>query len=132
VVELKVKVVRDKRTGRFVSTAAYRNMEHAAASIRKDIIASIKVSDRHHPANPGQPPHTRKRLLPRSIVYYVRPDGKYAIIGVVKDKAGTVAKAFEFGGRYKGGDYPKRPFMLPGLERGMPRFAGRWRGSIGG
>jgi indolepyruvate ferredoxin oxidoreductase beta subunit len=36
-------------------TAEFRNLGHAAASIRKDAVASIKTSD--EPSPPGEPPH---------------------------------------------------------------------------
>jgi hypothetical protein len=108
--------------------AAFRNFGHAAASIRKDVAASIEVSP--DPAPPGQPPHTRpQRGLPRSLRFDVDKEG--AVIGPTLSRAGKAAAVQEFGGRYKGQEFPERPYMLPGLERNIPRFAGSWEGSIG-
>jgi hypothetical protein len=107
--------------------AAFRNFGHAAASIRKDVAASIEVSP--DPAPPGQPPHTRKRLLPRSLRFAYDKEG--AVIGPTASMAGQAGAVQELGGRYKGQEFPERPYMLPGLERNIPRFAGSWQGSIG-
>jgi hypothetical protein len=107
--------------------AAFRSFSHAAASIRKDAVASIEVSP--EPSPPGDPPHTRRRLLPRAMRFAVDKQG--AVIGPMASMAGQVGGTHEFGGQYKGEQYPERPFMFPALERGVPRFAGQWRGSIG-
>lgn len=108
--------------------AAFRNFQHAAASISKDAKASIKTSA--DPSDPGEPPHTRRRVfLRRAIRYAANKDG--AIIGPLASVVGLSAEAHEFGGRYKGNEYPERPFMGPALERAIPRFAGSWQGSIG-
>lgn len=123
-----------------VATAAqrakYRNLQHAAASIRKTMIGSIEPSD--EPSPPGKPPHTRRRVskkgkalkghLPRSIVYHVSDT---AVIGPRYSIVGDSAKAHEFGGEYKGQEYPARPFAFPALEDNLDRFASEWAGSIG-
>ena len=44
--------------------------------------------------------------------------------------AGPVGMAHEFGGEFRGDEYPPRPFMGPALEKvkpGLPRF---WSGSV--
>lgn len=125
---LKIRTLdRTKRVKDAADKAAFRNFGHAAASIRKDAAASIEVSP--EPSPRGTPPHTRRRLLPRAMRYAVDKLG--AVIGPMASVAGQVGSAHEFGGRYKGQDYPEREFMFPALERGVPRFAGQWRGSIG-
>jgi hypothetical protein len=120
-------VDRTKRVKDAADKAAFRNFGHAAASIRKDAVASIEVSP--DPSPPGSPPHTRRRLLPRALRFDV--DNKGAVIGPRASVAGQVGHTHEFGGSYKGEDYPERPYMLPALERALPRFAGQWQGSIG-
>jgi phage gpG-like protein len=87
------------------------------------------VSRAHHrPSPPGSPPFTAQGLLSRAILFAADQSG--AVIGPAESVAGTVGQAHEFGGDYKGNNYPERPFMYPALERGTPRFAGEWAGSI--
>ena len=126
---LKLKVLDlTKRVKNAAERAGFRNFGHAAASLRKDAIASIENSP--VPSDPGEPPHTRRRrLLPRAIRYAVDKQG--AVVGPVASVAGEVGQAHEFGGRYMEQNYPERPFMFPALERAAPRFAGEWRGSVG-
>lgn len=118
---------RTKRVKAAADKATFRNFSHAAASIRKDAVQSIEVSP--DPSPPGDPPHTRRRLLPRAVRFAVDREG--AVIGPAASVARQVGNVHEFGGQYKGEQYPARPFMFPALERAMPRFAGQWKGSIG-
>jgi phage gpG-like protein len=111
-----------------VEKAAYRNFNHAAASLRKEAQASIKKAAEIPP--PGKPPRTKKGLLRRAIRYSANEDG--AVIGPAASIAGTVGAAHEFGGRYKKGIFDKRPFMEPALQASLSRFAGSWQGSVGG
>ena len=58
-------------------------------------------------------------------------DKQGGVIGPTASVAGQVGGAHEFGGQFRGDQYPERPFMFPALERALPRFAGQWKGSIG-
>ena len=104
-----------KRVADAAEKAAFRNFGHAAASIRKDAIASIEKAPHGQASEPGTPPHTRRGQLPRAIRYDATKDG--AIVGPVASLVGESGAAHEFGGTYKGQDYPERPFMEP-HERG--------------
>ena len=108
--------------------AAFRNFNHAAASIAKDAKASIQTAD--GPSAPGTPPHTQRGAFLRRAIRYAA-DKTGAVIGPMASVVGESAQPMEFGGRYKRQDYPPRPFMFPALERALPRFAGDWEGSIG-
>ncbi len=124
-----------------VKKEKYKSLSHAAASIRKDEIASFIPSD--VASKPGTPPHTRIRIvksgknkgkhrvgqIAKATVFDV--DASTAVIGPRKSVVGTSAKAHEFGGEYKGTVFPERPFALPALQRNAYRFAEEWRGSIG-
>jgi len=128
---VKAEPLRDKRTGRFVSRAAFRNIFHASASIAKDMKGSIRTSERPAPA--GQPPRTRRRKrLKFAIRFAVDKQKNRSVIGPRASIVGKAGKAHEFGGSYKGESFEARPFAQPALERGIPRFAGSFRGSIGG
>lgn len=118
--------------------AGFRNISHAAASIRKTEIESIKPGD--EPSPPGTPPHTktsvtksgkvRKGKLPRAIAYFVDPDKQEAIVGPRFSIVGLAGWVHEFGEEYKGEDYPERPFAAPALAGNIDRFAGSFAGSI--
>lgn len=120
-------VDRTKRVKDASDKAAFRNFRHAAASIRKDAAAAIEVSP--DPSPPGQPPHTKRRQLARAIRFDADKEG--AVIGPRASVVGQAGSVHELGGRYKGQEFPERPYMLPALERAIPRFAGSWQGSIG-
>jgi hypothetical protein len=109
--------------------AAFRNMGHAGARIRKDAQESIVVSP--EPSLPGTPPHTRKRQLPRAIRFDYDKREQSAVIGPRFSVVGEAGEAHEFGGEFRGDTFDERPYMLPALERNIPRFAQDWEGSIG-
>ena len=117
-----------RRVREKAARAAKLAFARTAFRIGGEAIKSIETSD--EPASPGQPPHTRKRRrLPRAIRYYADTEG--AVIGPQASKTGQAGQPHEFGGRYKGGDYPERPFMAPALESQLDSFAGEFAGSIG-
>jgi phage gpG-like protein len=109
--------------------AAFRNLGHAAASIRKTAIDEIIVAE--GPSDPGTPPHTRRRQLKRAIKYDLDQAAESALIGPEASIVGEAGAAHEFGGEFRGEDYPERPFMGPALETNVDRFASEWAGSIG-
>ena len=113
--------------------ATFRSLQHAAASIRKAEIASIKPEA--GPAPAGQPPHThtgkgkRKGVLPRAIAFSV--DGDTAVIGPRESVAGDVGHGLEDGGEFRGENLPARPFAAPALAAAVPRLGSEWVGAIG-
>lgn len=106
----------------------FRNEGHAAASIRKDAVASIVRSP--EPSAPGEPVHTRRGLARRAILYAVDRARRLAVVGFVASRVGTALSAHEHGMTYKGADYPARPTMGPALDRNLDRFAAGFAGSI--
>jgi hypothetical protein len=117
--------------------AAYRIGGTAIESIKtvggergRDELGRFTRAGRGDASAPGTPPHTRKRRrLPRSIRYFANSEG--AVIGPVASKADQSAVPHEFGGEYKGADYPERPFMWPALKENLASFAGDFAGSLG-
>lgn len=132
-------VDQSQRVVKASNKAAYANIQHAAASIRKEAIASIQPDDA--PSPPGKPPHTRKRFtrkgkqitghLPRAITFAADKATQTAVVGPRASIVGESASAHEFGGEYKDQTYPERPFMSPALEKNLDRFAASFAGSIG-
>lgn len=128
-IDVRVKVIDEtKRVETAAEKAAFRNFNHAAASLSKDAKASIESSP--EPSAPGQPPHTRRgNPLRRAVRYAADKEG--AVIGPLASMVGDAGEAHEFGGSFRGQTFPARPFMGPALDRAIPRFAGDWAGSIG-
>jgi len=110
-------------------SAIYRNIKHAAFSIRKFIRESIKKSA--DPSEPGHPVATRGRRgnIKNSIFAAVEQDN--AIIGPRYSFVGDAMEAHEFGGTRYGQKYPARPTSGPGLTANQDRFAQSFAGSIG-
>ncbi len=121
---------------RRMRAASFRNIGHALAQIRKTAMGSIKSSPKGAHSPPGQPPETRKgrRRLPRSILYDVERTmfGGFigGVVGPTFSRVGTAGAAHEFGGPYKGQQYPARPFMGPSLMQEAPRIPWYWQYSL--
>lgn len=114
-----------------VSKAAYETFRHAAMSIRKDAVASIKHKKNKDAESPeGEPPHQHKPgFLKRAVWAHYEETG--AIIGFQASKVDQVAAIHEHGLIEEGRDYPERPTMQPALERNIERFHRDWRASVG-
>ena len=116
-----------RRMAAAIRRAEIRSLAHAAAAIRVQAVRGIKQTPRNQPSAPGAPPHTRKGQLRRAILYALLEENGFpaAIVGPSFDLVGLSGKAHEFGGHFKGADYPKRPFMAPALkviETRLPAF----------
>jgi len=129
-----------RRVTEAAKAAEFRNLGHAAASIRKTEIESIQSAP--GPSQPGTPPHThtagvsktgkkRRGVLQRSFAYAVDKAAGRAIVGPQASVGGEAGAAHEFGGEFRGMDYPERSFAAPALEQNLDRFASDWQGSIG-
>lgn len=105
-----------------------RSLGHAAASLRLTARRSIRRRKGASPA--GTPPHTRQGALRRAVLYSVEKDKQRALIGPSYDLVGPSAIAHEFGGRFRGDRYPRRPFMGPALEKVTPRLPRFWASSV--
>lgn len=111
------------------SRGSYTSLTHAAASVRRDVIASIERSP--YASKPGRPIHTRKGLMRRAILFSVDQSKREAVIGSRYSVVDTVGEPHEKGVPYRNRMYPKRSFMLPGLLRAVPRMVGNFSGSMG-
>jgi phage gpG-like protein len=107
---------------------SFRSLNHAAAAIRLTARRSIRRNKKASSA--GQPPHTRKGQLKRSLRYVVEKDKSRALIGPVHTVVGRSGMAHEFGGKYKKQKYPKREFMGPALEKNKHRLSNFWQDSV--
>jgi len=109
--------------------AIYKNIRHAAFSIRKYIQDSIRTSPTA--SEPGEPVSTRGKRSNVKNSIFVAADDNTALIGPRFSFVGDVMEAHEFGKTYKGDRFAARPTMGPGLEANTDRFADTFRGSIG-
>jgi hypothetical protein len=107
-----------RKVMRAMKRAEVRGITHAAAALRLRAARSIKVSPRSRPSAPGSPPRTRRGLLPKSILYALLEEGgtPVAVVGPSFNLVGLSGKAHEFGGAFRGADYPARPYMKPALS----------------
>ena len=119
---------RMERVKKKAKDASFKNLGHAAASIRLTARRSIRKRATESP--PGTPPHTRKGQLKRAISYAVEKREERAVIGPEHAVVGPSAMAHEFGGRFRGDRYDKRPFMGPALMKIKDRLPRKWAGSV--
>ncbi len=108
--------------------ANIESLGHAGATIRLTARRSIRRSPK--PSAPGTPPHTRRGLLRRAIVYAVDKYRQLVVIGPAYGMIGLSATPHEFGGRYKRQRYDRRPFMGPALQKTKNRLPRHWAGSV--
>lgn len=115
------------RVRRAAKDAARRSFSRTAFLIWQTAGASIKQAK--GPSDPGEPPHThRGAWMWRALKYKADRDG--AVIGPTHSVMADAGAAHEFGGEFRGTQYPARPFMRPALEKNADIFASDWKGSI--
>lgn len=103
-------------------------LRQAGAYIRK--AARNNVTRSPKAAAPGSPPNTRQGLLKRSILFGVERRRQTVVIGPSAGLIGPVMGAHEFGERFRGRDYPKRPLMGPTLARTKDKLPSLWKDSV--
>jgi hypothetical protein len=106
----------------------FRSLNHAAAAIRLTARRSIRRSPKESAS--GTPPHTRRGLLKRSLLYNVDKAKMRAVIGPAYSIVGRSGSAHEFGGKYYGRKYPTRSFMGPALKVNERKISKFWSQSI--
>lgn len=115
------------RVRKAAQAAAKHSFRYSAFKIRQTAVQSIEQA--RGPSAPGTPPHThRRKWLQRSIFYSANKTG--AVIGPRASYVGTAGAAHEFGGEFRGQEYPERQFMKPALDANLDLFAGSWAGRV--
>jgi hypothetical protein len=105
-----------------------RSLAHAGGYLRKTARQSIKKRPRD--SAPGTPPHTRFGLLRTAILYAVDKERRSVVVGPHVQIFGRLGVPHEFGTRFRGRRYPKRPFMGPALMKSRPVLPRHWAGSV--
>lgn len=111
-----------------VKNGNIKALRGAGAYVRKAARNAVSRSKKSSP--PGTPPHTRRGLLKRSILFGVEKSRMAVVIGPAKSLIGISMTAHEFGGMYRRRKYPKRPLMGPTLEKAAPRLPALWADSV--
>ncbi len=117
-----------KRVVRAARSGSIKSLGHAGGALRMAAKRSIKRAKAESPE--GTPPHTRKGQLRRAILYAVERSRQSVVVGPDFSIVGKAGTAHEFGGRFRGGRYPKRPFMGPALQKTKDRLPKMWAGSV--
>lgn len=99
-----------------------RPLYPSAAYVRSIAIRSIKV--RSTPSSPGQPPHSKTKRFPKSILFDVDRRRGVAVVGPLYSRVGPSASEHEKGGFSRGQKFPQRAFMQPALDRSQDKIAG--------
>lgn len=95
-------------------------LRRTGAYIRK--AARNKVTTSSNSSTPGSPPNTRRGLLTNSLLFGVEKHIPSVVIGPAKSMIGVSMTAHEYGGKYRGRRYPKRPLMNPTLTAVIPKL----------
>ena len=111
-----------------VNKANYSALRSAGAYVRKAARNAVFISK--HASKKGTPPHTRRGLLKRSILFGVDKNRMSVVIGPAKKFVGISMIAHEFGGMYRRRRYPKRPLMGPTLNKTAPELPKLWANAV--
>jgi len=111
-----------------VAKASLDVLRRMGAYVRR--VAQSKVKTSPKPSRPGSPPHSRKGLLRKAILFGLEKDRSRVLVGPGFRFVGASASAHEFGGAYKGDRYPKRPLMGPALRESIPHLAKMWQDAV--
>ena len=103
-------------------------LKRTGAYVRR--VAQRKVATSPKPSTPGQPPHSRRGLLKRAILFGLVNDGRSVLIGPGFNFVGESASAHEFGGKYRRERYPRRSLMGPALKESAPSLAKLWQDAV--
>ncbi|MDD3083140.1 MAG: hypothetical protein PHW17_13065 [Desulfobacterales bacterium] len=111
-----------------VQKGGVKALRSAGAYTRKAARNAVARSSKASPA--GSPPHTRRGLLKRSILFGVEKHRMAVVIGPAESLIGISMTAHEFGGMYRRRKYPRRPLMGPTLEKVAPQLPKLWAESV--
>lgn len=113
---------------RAMKHAGRKALGRAGAYVRRTARNSVRRSKDASAA--GTPPNTRRGLVRNAVLFGVENDGRSVVIGPAKSFVGISMTAHEFGGRFRGRNYPARPLMGPALRQSAPKLPKLWEDSI--
>jgi len=108
-----------------------KNLGHALRLLRVVARRSLKKPNKSGDPSPeGQPPRSPTRRLKTSILYYLNAAKTWGLVGPDYRIIGRAGAAHEHGERFRGDQYPERPFMSTALEKIRPRLSKFWARSV--
>ena len=123
---------KSKDVHKAVDKANFKSLGHAAASLRKAASKSIERAPQGEASQPGEPPHTHKRVFfRRALRFDVDKQKQQAVVGFMASVIGDVGAVHEFGEQRGDIDFPERPTLGPALDANASRLGSEWAGSIG-
>lgn len=80
------------------------------------------------PSKPGMPPNTHTKQLPKSIAFAASDRAGTFVVGPKRSDIAEIGHVHEFGGKFRGRNYPARPFMRPALVKSETVIRENFRG----
>jgi hypothetical protein len=127
-VQTRFKLKSPKQIRKEMDPGFFKSLGQAGAYIRA--VARRMIRKSPQPAPAGHAPHTRRGQLKNAILFAVEKPRMRVLIGPTFRGVGRSMMAHEFGGRYRGENFPRRPLMEPALERSRSRLPRFWSASI--
>lgn len=90
-----------------------------------DFLPGAHAYYRHRSSLPGHPPKTRGvpgKNLPEAIIVTHNADGS-ASVGCDPSIIGPIGDVMEFGGEFRGHNYPPHPFLRPAMAHQLENFS---------
>ena len=106
-----------KHAAGYVRLVAQRSMRTMPKKKRRGETKKLRGSP------PGTPPYRGTGQLRKSIIYHEEKGKQRYVIGPAWSKIIGIGAIHEFGGRFRGRKYPRRPFMEPALKKARERMA---------
>lgn len=113
-----------------VKKANIKTLMQAGGAVRLTARRSIRISPKY--ADPGKPPKSRHGAL-RNAIWFAQMQSSSipgVVVGPQFSDVGPSGGAHEHGGIFRGRHYPLRKFMLPALEKILPRLENFWAYSV--
>jgi len=138
----RVKVANAKALRRAIQQGSFKSLSHAAAAIRLTAKRSIRGRSRkradgtqarrvnYSASPPGYPPRSPTGLLRHSLRFEVDKVRGTAVIGTDASFIDKIGQVHEFGGQFRGKNYPARPFIGPAFRLHLPQLAKFWANSL--
>lgn len=125
-----------------VALGMFKSLTHAAAVIRLTAKRSVRGRSRNRPdgtkarrvnysaSPPGQPVRSPTGLLRHSLRFVVDKEAGTAVIGTDASFIDQIGNVHEFGGTFRGANYPARPFIGPAFRKHLPQLSKFWGNSV--
>jgi hypothetical protein len=121
----------------WIPTALERSWHFTLQSVAPRIVETARASiiTSTEPSPPGQPPHTRGipgHNIRDAINWKFDPIENDAMLYIDATMVGEIGSVMEYGGYFRGHQYPARPILWPAVEKHLFKYvqqiiSGRFR-----